>query len=161
MVLRVVERLSTCFERPPTLIAPEREGYAALGLRRIEDRYPGRGPLAGLDAALADATRAGAGAAVLVGCDMPWLNAELLAEQCQRLESHVSGDACVPHLEGRWEGLHGVYATALGERAQERVKAHKLRFQEALESWEVVDAVQGSAYAEALWHESVRSQNSR
>ncbi|HEX8764691.1 MAG TPA: molybdenum cofactor guanylyltransferase [Candidatus Acidoferrum sp.] len=54
--------------------------YAELGERIVEDRWPGEGPLGGIITALMDARAQDHQLAwcLVVGCDMPFLTAELL-----------------------------------------------------------------------------------
>jgi len=76
--------------------------YAELGLPVIADRFPGQGPLAGMEAALA-ATQADAN--LIIACDMPAISQGVLVEL-------FSGDAdCVVprHDDGRLEPLCAVY----------------------------------------------------
>jgi len=76
--------------------------YAELGLPVIADRFPGQGPLGGMEAALAATTR---DANLILACDMPAIRPGLLEE----LFSGV-GDCVVPrHDDGRLEPLCAVY----------------------------------------------------
>lgn len=54
--------------------------YAELGVRIVEDRWPGEGPLGGIITALMDAHAQNHQLAwcLIVGCDMPFLTGELL-----------------------------------------------------------------------------------
>ncbi len=103
---RALRRYGEVFPRVLVSVAgPEK--YPELGDRRIFDRFPGAGPLAGLHAAL-DA----AGEDVfLTGADMPYSSPEkalLLASLCGE------HDACVLTDEsGRWEPLFGFYRQRL------------------------------------------------
>jgi molybdenum cofactor guanylyltransferase len=79
-------------------------GANASGVRFVQDRQPGRGPLAGLDAALAASD---ADALIVVGCDLPFLDERLLA----RVRDAAPGaDAVVPRVAGRAQPLHARYA---------------------------------------------------
>jgi molybdopterin-guanine dinucleotide biosynthesis protein A len=78
---------------------------AGVGGRVVADRLPGRGPLVGIHAALSEAAHE---RILVVGVDMPWLNAELLAALIQEGD----GDAVVPRTERGWEPLHAVYSRA-------------------------------------------------
>ena len=93
--------------------------YAALGLRAIADEMtrtpkgginPGRGPLAGIAAALA-ATHSRWN--VIVACDLPYLSAEWLDWLLSRaLRSR--GEAVVPRTERGIEPLAAVYRRECG-----------------------------------------------
>ncbi len=81
-----------------------RPGWPDIAAPTVLDRSQGRGPLAGLDAGL----RAIANdAAVVVACDMPFLNPALLRHMAARLETHA---AVVPMIDGRYHALHAVYS---------------------------------------------------
>jgi molybdopterin-guanine dinucleotide biosynthesis protein A len=54
--------------------------YASLGMAVIEDIHPGLGPLAGIHAALRHSHKP---LVLVVGCDMPFLNAEFLEKLVQ------------------------------------------------------------------------------
>lgn len=81
-----------------------RPGWPNLAAQTVLDRSKGRGPLAGLEAGL----RAIANdAAVVVACDMPFLNPALLRHLAARLGTHA---AVVPMVDGRYHALHAVYS---------------------------------------------------
>lgn len=84
--------------------AGPRPGWPQIEARCVEDRVRGRGPLAGLDAGLRAIANE---AAVVVACDMPFLNPDLLRHMASVLEGH---DAVVPIVDGRRHALHGVYS---------------------------------------------------
>jgi molybdopterin-guanine dinucleotide biosynthesis protein A len=78
--------------------------YGDLGLPVIADRFPGQGPLAGIEAALA---ATGADSNLIVACDMPALDENLLEELFA-----MSGEAaCVlpRHDDGKVEPLCAIY----------------------------------------------------
>lgn len=81
-----------------------RPGWPRLGVPLVADRVPGRGPAAGLDAGLRAVQ---AGSAVVVACDMPFLNTNLLRRLIAELGSF---DAVVPVCGGRRQPLHAVYS---------------------------------------------------
>lgn len=80
--------------------------YADLGLPVDVDEAPGEGPLAGLATALAAAAPR---PALLLGVDMPFVTADLLAQ----IRDGVAGwDAAAPHHDGGPEPLCAAYAPA-------------------------------------------------
>jgi len=84
--------------------AGTRPGWPEVDARTVTDRVAGRGPLAGVDAAL----RAIVGEmAVVVACDMPFLNPALLSHMVDSLAAH---EAVVPMIDGRYHALHAVYS---------------------------------------------------
>ncbi len=71
----------------------------------VTDTYVGKGPMGGIYAGL---SKADSDPAIVVACDMPFLNTRLLAHM---LEMAPGFDAVVPHFEGEMvEPLHAVYA---------------------------------------------------
>lgn len=73
-------------------------------LEPVTDRFPGAGPLAGIDAALAHTcTRY---LFVFAG-DMPWLSAELISEQIDFMRKNPC-DIVIPRLKGEIEPLHSI-----------------------------------------------------
>jgi molybdopterin-guanine dinucleotide biosynthesis protein A len=80
--------------------------YAHLAARLVSDIYPGVGTLGGIHAGLTAAT---CDRALVVGCDMPFLNPPLLAYQAS-LAAHY--DVVVPRMDGLLEPLHAVYSRA-------------------------------------------------
>lgn len=63
----------------PLLLVGGDEGLAReLGVEAVADRRPGRGPLAGLEAALGRAREAGAPGALVVACDLPLVDGALV-----------------------------------------------------------------------------------
>jgi molybdopterin-guanine dinucleotide biosynthesis protein A len=78
------------------------------GVEIISDRYPGRGPLGGLEAGL---SRSDADAVFCVACDMPSLNRELIAAQVDQFGLAL-GRGCqilIPRTGELIEPLHGIY----------------------------------------------------
>jgi len=104
LVQRVVERLSLLADE--VLVTTNRpEAYQVLGLPLFSDVLPGRGALGGLYTALRAASQP---LVAVVACDMPFINAALLAaERDLLIASHV--DLVIPHLEGGLEPFHAIY----------------------------------------------------
>jgi len=80
------------------------DALAPAGVRFVEDETPGLGPLGGLHTGLGVIRNP---RALTVGCDMPFLTAEVVHEL---LEQDGAADATVAHLEGRAQPLLAVYA---------------------------------------------------
>ena len=81
-------------------------GDAPGGARAVRDIFPGIGPLGGIHAGLEATDRA---AAFVVACDMPLLDAGVIAKQIA-LWQETDADALVPVAGGRPEPLHAIYA---------------------------------------------------
>lgn len=97
----------------------------------VADRFPGRGPLAGLHAALVKA----AGAPVfLTACDLPGLTPELVdwVIGAEPLPSDVPA-ARIPTTEGRLQPLCGLYGSACRKPAEEALRAERLSMHDFLD----------------------------
>jgi molybdopterin-guanine dinucleotide biosynthesis protein A len=83
----------------------------------VADVYPGMGPLGGLYTGLlnADSDRV-----LLVGCDMPFLNAGLISLMFSLVDGY---DAVAPRLDSEYiEPLHTIYARACLDRIKSRLE---------------------------------------
>ena len=113
------------------------EDFAYLRVPLAMDILPPAGPLIGLYTAL---HKAQTSSLVAVGCDMPFINTDLLAYQLDILENEVN-DLVIPQHAGGLEPLHAAYrretclaaveaALEEGERSLtgwlDRVKARRL-----------------------------------
>ncbi len=83
--------------------------YPAEGLPEIGDARPGAGPLAGLEAALAEASERGCVRAAVVACDMPRVDARLVGALLARSRDEDL-DVVLVRTERGVEPLLGVYA---------------------------------------------------
>ncbi|MFS0872287.1 molybdenum cofactor guanylyltransferase [Paenibacillus xylanilyticus] len=85
---------------------PNAAAYDALGYTCIQDRYPERGPLAGLHAALeASETEWN----LVCACDLPLIQPGFFTAMQRLAESDQKHPAMVPCLEGRVHPLVGIY----------------------------------------------------
>jgi molybdopterin-guanine dinucleotide biosynthesis protein A len=107
------------------VVVAQPEQAAALRLppsvRVVSDRYPGKGSLGGIFTGLDASTEAWS---LVVACDMPFLNGELLR--------HLMGessdvDAVVPLLGGQPEPLHALYSKACLAPMERMVQAGDLK----------------------------------
>jgi molybdopterin-guanine dinucleotide biosynthesis protein A len=89
--------------------------YAHLSTRLVRDIYPGVGTLGGMHAGL---TAARHDHALVVGCDMPFLNPSLLTYLAS-LAPHF--DAVVPQVDGLFEPLHAIYARSCLPLIEEQI----------------------------------------
>lgn len=107
LVLRTVHRLQSVVAQVSLVGAPER--YAHLGLSVLADptpASPGRGPLAGIVAAL---SASGHDWNLVVACDLPYLETRFLEFLLREAASDANADAVVPYVEGRWQLLCAAY----------------------------------------------------
>lgn len=120
LLVRVVERLRTAFEQV-VVVGAEGQDLPETGAPVIRDRRPARGPLGGLEAALASASAAGVFA---VSCDAPFLQPSL----ARRMAELARGfDAAVPRWEGRLNPLLAVYGAGVLPVVRRLLEADRLR----------------------------------
>ncbi|WP_319404074.1 molybdenum cofactor guanylyltransferase [uncultured Anaeromusa sp.] len=87
------------------LVVGNLEGtYCLQGVRQVQDRYAGRGPLGGIHAGLLAAKYE---AAIVLSCDMPFVTAKLAAFLVAKSDGFA---AVTPRCRGRIEPLCAVYA---------------------------------------------------
>jgi molybdopterin-guanine dinucleotide biosynthesis protein A len=97
------------------VVGPPQRQHEAGAARVVPDEYPDSGPLGGIYTAL----RASALEHVLVvACDMPLLNVDLLR---YLLTIKDGWDVVLPRVDGHGEQLHAVYATACLDPMQRRL----------------------------------------
>jgi molybdopterin-guanine dinucleotide biosynthesis protein A len=87
------------------IVANDPHKYEPLGLpaRLVSDAFPGRGSLVGIYSGLSQAVHP---YALIVACDMPFLNVSLLRYMLGLMEGY---DVVIPQLDGFLEPLHAVY----------------------------------------------------
>jgi molybdopterin-guanine dinucleotide biosynthesis protein A len=97
------------------------EPYAYLGLPTFSDIYPDRGPLGGIHSALVNAASP---YVLMVACDMPWLNRDLLK---YLIDCRETADIIVPRWEKFPEPLHAVYRKTCLGAVEKRIEADDLK----------------------------------
>jgi molybdopterin-guanine dinucleotide biosynthesis protein A len=128
---RVVERLK--LQASEILIVTSREQFdltAACKAEILVDLYPDKGPLGGIYTGLLAARSP---RSLVVACDMPFLNTNLLSFM---VELSHDFDAVVPKLgEGRLEPLHATYSKNCLRHIKSQLEGGKL------EAYSFLDAV--------------------
>lgn len=123
IIERIITRLSPVVEGC-LIVTGDPEAFAFTGAPTTSDRYPGKGPLGGLEAGLA----ASPGEYNLVAaCDLPFVSAELAVHLRQEAEAHPAADAVVPRWEKGREPLFALYRKRAAEALAERLAAGDLR----------------------------------
>lgn len=111
--------------------------YPTVRLPVAEDRYPGAGPLAGIEAALV----ASIGRPVLVlACDLPRVDRTVLERLLEHAQAALEADgprAWLPRRGGRLQPLCGLYAAACGPLFTRRLDRGERAVQAALTEVEV------------------------
>lgn len=102
---RVVSILSQLVEEV-VVVGGDSAGSASLGLRAVDDIFPGGGVLGGLYTGLRVAKHS---RILAVGCDMPFLNPELLRYMLQEVKGY---DVVIPRIGEYVEALHAIYSKA-------------------------------------------------
>ncbi len=102
----VIERLRLLTSQTLIVTSRERSDFSAIpGVEVVVDLYPDRGPLGGIYTGLLASPSL---RSIVVACDMPFLNIELLRYM---VELASDSDAVVPRLgEGMVEPLHAIYS---------------------------------------------------
>jgi molybdopterin-guanine dinucleotide biosynthesis protein A len=103
------------------LISNNPEPYAYLDLPIYGDIYPNSGPLGGIHSALTHATYPHV---LMVACDMPWLNHDLLTHLISLRET---ADIVVPLWHKFPEPLHAVYSKRCIAPVEQNLKAGDLK----------------------------------
>ncbi|MFN2161688.1 MAG: molybdenum cofactor guanylyltransferase [Candidatus Promineifilaceae bacterium] len=103
------------------LITNNPEPYAYLNLPAFGDIYADCGPLGGIHSALANAASP---YVLMVACDMPWLNRDLLE---YLVSLRRTADIVVPRLDKFPEPLHAVYSKACLDPIETKLKAGDLK----------------------------------
>ncbi len=88
------------------LITNKPDEYAHLGLPMFRDVYPDCGPLGGIYTAVHHASHPHT---LIVACDMPWLNPDLLRYM---LTLRATADVIIPRWDKYPEPLHAIYSKA-------------------------------------------------
>lgn len=94
---------------------------APLGARLVPDYDPPSGPLGGIAAGLAAMTHE---LALVVACDMPFLNLDLLRYLIERAADF---DAVVPQTGDQYEPVHAVYRRTCLAAIQRRLAGNERR----------------------------------
>lgn len=130
-VLRIVEQVSE-----DVFIVGARPAYQEFGVRVVADGYPGAGPLGGIATALQHARH---DRVLVVACDMPLLNLELLRALAREERTY---QALVPALAGAsssqggartLEALHAIYAKSCLDAIEARIDAGLYRVSDLFE----------------------------
>lgn len=105
LIQRDIDLLSTIFKEV-IIVANHKEIFTPFGVPVYSDIFLERGPLAGIHSAL---THINNNAAMIVGCDMPYLNKELIVSIYESFKASEN-EYCIPSKNGLVEPLHGIYS---------------------------------------------------
>jgi len=124
LIRRVIERVAQVASEIVVVVADRTRGEKlplAADHRIALDIYPGKGSLGGIFSGLSSVQEEWG---LVVACDMPFLNLELLRYM---MSLRVNTDVVVPVLEGRPEPTHALYSRVCLPRIEERLKANDLK----------------------------------
>lgn len=106
MIEHIIEKVATLGD-DLVLVTNNQPAYAYFGLRMVSDEDPGAGALPGLQTALQACTGT---YALVVACDMPFLNRDLLQHQIDLAFDHEpSQDIIIPRWDGHLQTMHALY----------------------------------------------------
>ncbi len=120
MIEHVLDRVKGIADEE-IIITNQPEEYAYLGLGLYKDLYQDHGPLGGLHAALHYAANP---YVLVVACDMPWLNRQLLEYMITLRET---ADGIVPRWDRHPEPTHAIYSKVCLGPIEANLKAQSLK----------------------------------
>lgn len=103
------------------LVTNKPEAYAHLGLPMVGDVYADHGSLGGIYTAVYHASHP---YTLIVACDMPWLNRQLLGYM---LTLRQTADVVVPRWQQHPEPLHAIYSKACLAPIETNLQAKRLK----------------------------------
>lgn len=124
LIERVVEKLSQITSETIVVVSEEaKSGVLNLPpwVRTAADLYPGSGSLGGIFSGLS-AAKGKYG--MVVACDMPFLNTDLLRFMMDIISDY---DAVVPMVNGRPEPLHSIYSVKCVAYIERRLREGSLK----------------------------------
>ena len=121
LVARSVAILSATCEDVVVSIQPD-EAWPVDGPRAVRDRDSRLGPLAGVEAALAEASLRGLPAAFVLACDLPGVSIELVRHLLARATEAPDVAVVVPSLRGRRQPLCALYRVGALTPVRERLE---------------------------------------
>ena len=119
VIQTVVGKLQTISD--DVIVVTQGRKYPDLDVIWASDIYPGAGPLAGLHAGLLAAKYSHA---LVVACDMPFLNTQLLEFMVSLPRKY---DILIPKLTTGVEPLHAIYARRCLSPIEKRLQEHRFQ----------------------------------
>ena len=122
LIERVIARSANVGQTETILITNKPAQYAHLGLPMHRDILPDKGSLGGIYTALA---RAKSPDALVLACDMPFVNADLLRYMVEQCRDDI--DIVVPTVDGYPQALHAIYKKTCIAPIAEQLAANRLK----------------------------------
>lgn len=104
LIERVIAASASLGQSENILITNKPDAYEHLALQTYGDVIPGMGSLGGIYTAL---TRAANPATLVLACDMPFINPDLLRFMIAQLDEET--DIVVPRVDGYPQAMHAIY----------------------------------------------------
>lgn len=120
VIQNISEELQACSDEV-IIVSNQHETYDFLGVQQISDRYNGKGPLAGIEAAL---YQFDADIYMFAACDMPFLSKEIYGFLLQHLAHY---DAVVPIYNSQMHPLAGIYKKNVLSQVQAQIEKGNLK----------------------------------
>jgi molybdopterin-guanine dinucleotide biosynthesis protein A len=120
LIERIVDTVAQVSEEV-TIVVNDIDAYEGLDARVVTDVYPGKGALGGIFSGLRAAS---AQHALVVACDMPFLNISLLRYMRELSQEY---DIVIPRLGILTEPLHAIYSRVCLPAIERQLRAENLR----------------------------------
>ena len=128
LLQRVIERVTLISDQILVIGSPHQRGFPVdSGIEYREDLYPGKGPLGGIYTGLLASKSV---YNLVVACDLPFLNVELLR---YLIRLSPGFDAVVPRV-GKVQPLHAVYSKNCLDAVKVQVEHNLLKISRFLDS---------------------------
>lgn len=125
MIAHIIDRMRSLEPAALILITNRPADYKPLGLPVFSDVLPGKGALGGIYTALHHSPHPHT---LVVACDMPFLNPELLRYMLAlREEDGGPYDVIIPRINDHPQGIHAVYSKTCLEPIRARIDADRLK----------------------------------
>lgn len=113
----------------------EPESFRFLGVECVPDFYAGKGPMAGLHAALRASNSTWN---VVAACDMPYIHEQFLHGLLNLVNVQGTAEAVIPVVQGRIHPLLAVYRREVVTSLERKLQAEQLRMVEWVQELQAV-----------------------
>ena len=151
---RIRDELRSLFD-DIILVTNDPESYEFLKIKTVSDKYPGKGPLAGVHAGLMASDYE---ENIVVACDMPFVSADLAGTLVQNLKHF---DAIIPVIGGKKHPLFAAYQKRIASEIEGCLKEDRLRMIHLLDKLNVryLEEVDLHAYGDGRLEEIFFNMN--
>ncbi|GEN30561.1 molybdopterin-guanine dinucleotide biosynthesis protein A [Cerasibacillus quisquiliarum] len=103
------------------IVSNDTKIYDFLNVPVIRDRYPGKGPLAGIETALYHIDK---DIVIISPCDTPFIHKEVYQHLLNKLDTY---DAVIPYVNNRPQPLSGIYKKNVLPVVQKQLQLNNLK----------------------------------